>query len=248
MKNLTILFVIFCLSGFTSLAQVDDIKKASKENSRSSGTSSSDRSNSGGSNFFFIFDVFRVLGAWQSHVLEKRTEIPSLVGLDFMLQGAVQPSSYYIMNPRVRGTWGIFSTDFRTNYMYEESIDGDLDLATYDWQIIQLNFINTKNVIVRAGTGFMRENYGAHGSFIESGLSTNLMFDEGKWGGFAEYRSARDYSTDAVPRREFSLQVHKQLFKAGHWHALATGGLQFQRYYSLVNVWGIQMGMIFRLY
>lgn len=249
-KSILVLILALCMA-IKSVAQVNDIKNASRENaSKKSGSSAtSDRgNNSGGGNLFFILDMFRIVGTWQNNVLDKRTEIPSIVGLDCMLHGAIQPSSYYVFNPRVRGTWGIFSTDFRTNYLVEQTINGNSDLLTYDWQILQLNFINTRNVIVRAGTGFMKENYGGYGSFMEFGLSTNLTFSEGEWGGFAEYRAAKDFVTEMVPRREFSLQVHKQLFDAGRWHALASGGFQFQRYYESINVWGIQMGLIFRLY
>ena len=249
MKNLSWLTLVLILSGSTCFAQVDDIKKSSKENSGNrSRSNSSDRGGSGSGNFDFFIDMFRVLGAWQSYVLQKKSEIPSLVGFVFMLHGAIQPSSYYVVNPRIRGTWGIFSTDFRTNYMLEETITGNSDLLSYDWQVIQLNFINTKHVIVRAGTGFMKENYGGHQTLSESGLSTNLMFNDNRWGGFAEYRSAHDYNNGDVARREFSLQAHRQLFASGHWHGLASGGFQFQRYYSSINVWGIQMGLVLRYY
>jgi len=244
---LVLAFLLACLA---AMSQVDDIKKSSKENSSKgySKSTSSDTGGSSGGGGFFMFDIFRVMGFWQSTVLQKRPEIPTLVGLDFMIHGAVQPSSYYVVNPRVRGTWGILSSDFRTNYLVEESIDGNKDLTSYDWQIIQLNFINTKNVIVRTGAGFMKEGFGGHESFFEWSLSTNLMFNENKWGGFAEFRSAPDFETGDVPRREVSVQIHKQLFAAGPWHGVATGGFQFQEYYQKIDVWGIQMGMVFKLH
>jgi len=252
MKNIrlfSVVLIAFC--SLASLAQVDEIKKASKENSSKSSkssVSSSEGGNSGGGNSFIVFDMFRVLGAWQSSVLQKRPEVPTLVGLDFMVHGAIQPSSYYVINPRVRGTWGILSTDFRTNYLIEENVEGNKSLTSYDWQIFQLNFVNTKNVIVRTGTGFMKEGFGDHNSFFEWTLSTNLMFNENKWGGFAEFRSAPDFNSGAVPRREISMQVQRQIFSSGHWHGLATGGFQFQEYYQTVDVWGIQMGIVFKLY
>jgi hypothetical protein len=243
MKNfIFILLLIFGL-GNISIGQVDDIKSASKGNKGSSG---SDRGGSGGFNIFFVFDVFNGLHQWQMSTLKRREEIPSLVGLDFMLQAAIQPSSYYVVNPRVRGTFGIFSTDFRVNYLLEESISGKKDLITYDWQFVQLNFINHKNVVARIGSGVMLEGFGDKQPFSESSISLNFM--HGDWGGFSEYRAAHDFDTDAVPRREFNLQVHRQVFESGHWHGFVSGGFQFQRYYSSINVWGIQLGMLFRLY
>ena len=238
--------LIALLTGFSASAQVDDIKSASKSNSRSSGGDK--RSSGGGTNIFFIFDMFRVIGSWQHNVLQKKSEIPGLVGFDLMAQAAFQPSAYYVVNPRVRGNWGIFSSDFRTNYLIEEKIGKNADLITYDWQIVQLNFITTKHVTVRVGTGIMKEGFADQLTFSESSISTNLMFKENTWGSFAEWRSAKDYNTGAVPRRELNLQVHRKLFDAGHWRGFVTGGFQFQRYYSAVNIWGIQFGGIFKFY
>ena len=244
MKKLTIATLLMLASTLSSIAQVDDIKSSSKGNSSKG---SSDRGGgSGGFNIFFVFDMFSAIHDWQMNTLKRQEEIPSLVGLDFMLQAAIQPSSYYVVNPRLRGTFGIFSADFRLNYLLEESISGRKYLITYDWQFVQLNFINHKNVVARIGTGIMIEGFADHEAFSESSISTNFMYD--KWGGFGEYRSAHDYYTEAVPRREFSFQVHRELFESGHWHGLVSGGFQFQRYYSSINVWGIQLGLIFRLY
>jgi hypothetical protein len=241
------LMTFLVLVSLTAFAQVSDIKSSSKSNSssRSSG-GGSDRGGSGGNVFFFL-DLFRVFGAWQGHVLDKRPDVPQVVSLDLMMQSAIQPSQYYTFNPRVRGNWGILSTDFRWNVLIEETIDGPESLNTFDWQIAQLNFVNTRNVIVRAGAGFMQENFADRLSFFESSISSNLMFDEG-WGGFVEWRSAKDFVSQAVPRREFNLQVQKQIFESGPWHGMVTGGLQFQRWYSTTNVWGIQGGFVLKLY
>lgn len=197
---------------------------------------------------FFFFDMLRVLAVWQGNVLDKRDNVPQLVSLDVMMHAAVQPSSYYIFNPRLRGNWGILSSDFRVNYLLEQTVNGNSDLTTIDWQIVQLNFVNTKNVIVRAGAGFMQEQYADHLNFFESTVSSNLMFDDNKWGGFIEGRFAKDFSTGAAPRREFNLHVQRQIFEAGPWHGMLTGGLQFQRWYSSINVWGMQGGFVLRLY
>jgi hypothetical protein len=249
MKTKSWLIPALLLTTLTVFGQVDDIKGASKNNSSNKSSGSSDRGSSGGgSNLFFFFDMFRVLGAWQGSVLDKRSDVPQIVSLDLMLHSAIQPSSYYTFNPRVRGNWGILSTDFRWNVLVEQTIEGNESLNTFDWQIVQLNFVNTKNVIVRAGAGYMQENFAAHNSFFESTISSNLMFDDNKWGGFIEWRAAKDFETTAVPRREFNLQVQKQIFEAGPWHGMVTAGLQFQRWYSSVNVWGMQGGFVLKLY
>ena len=227
-------------------AQIQDIKKESKDNS--SRSSNSEWGGSGEISISGFFDGIGYLLDWQEEVLRKRKEIVGIVGLDVMVHSIVQHSNYYIFNPRIRGNWGIFSSDFRVNYLLEETINGNDDLLTYDWQIIQLNFINTKNAIVRIGTGILQETFGGKQSFLEWGASTNLMFKENKMGGFAEFRSARDYETGVFPRREISLQLHHQLFQAGILHGFTSAGFQFQRYYNKINAWGIQLGLVFRFY
>src|SRR5688572_10091824 len=129
MKTLIIgLFVSLTLT-HVAIGQVDEIKKESASHSearsgRSSSGSwlSSDDSSSPGAGLmadvvvnFFTFTMGGV-ATWQKHRLDQKKDNPSIVSFDVILQGAVQPSTYYIVQPRVRANWGLFSTDFRLNY------------------------------------------------------------------------------------------------------------------------------------
>ncbi len=69
---------------------------------------------------YFVDFAVRGLAAWQMSTLQHRGEVPNVLSLEVYGQAAIQPSTYYIFNPRVRGNWGIFLTDFRMNYMVEE--------------------------------------------------------------------------------------------------------------------------------
>src|SRR5688500_425960 len=100
------------LTGFllslTVQAQVGEIIKKSSE--RSSGGERN--GSSGGSGIYldvFIYS-FSMIEDWQRHTLQKREIIPHITSLDILLQTAVQPASYYIVNPRIRANWGLFST------------------------------------------------------------------------------------------------------------------------------------------
>jgi hypothetical protein len=62
-------------------------------------------------------DAINGLADWQQYKLKKSEVNPSLVSLDVITQVATQPSRYYLVNPRVRGNWGLFSSDFRVNYL-----------------------------------------------------------------------------------------------------------------------------------
>ncbi len=111
--------LILLFLSVAAVSQVNDIKKRSSENSsrKSEGGHSG---SSGSSNVAIFFDVFRLIGAAQSDKLHKADSIKRLVSLETFFQGAVQPSNYYLFNPRIRGNWGLFSTDFRVNYLLED--------------------------------------------------------------------------------------------------------------------------------
>lgn len=246
----TLLVAIFATT--TLCAQVSDIKSASESNSSNSGKSSGsggDGSSSGGGGVFFfdfMFDVF--IGGQVMKLRNDRERYPSMVSLDVMFQGAVKPSSYYMLWPRVRGNWGLFSTDFRMNYLIEEGIDGYEHIRTNDWQVLQLNLVTSRFFTFRLGTGFMQEAFGDRRNFSESAFMLFIHApDQTKSLGF-EYRFSKDWNTGVNPRREFSVQYQQQLFEAGKLHGYATVGGVYQKYYNSIEVWGIQGGIVFRIF
>lgn len=249
MKPICTLLVAFFVAS-SLCAQVSEIKSASESNSSKSGSGNSDSGSGGvgGGGFFldFMFDVF--IGGQVTKLRNDRERYPSMVSLDVMFQGAVKPSSYYILWPRIRGNWGLFSTDFRMNYLIEEGIDGYVHIRTNDWQVLQLNLVTSRFFTFRLGTGFMQEAFGDKRNFSESAF---MLFvhapDQTKSLGF-EYRFSKDWNTGANPRREFSVQYQHQLFEAGKLHAYATVGGVYQKYYNTIEVWGIQGGLVLRLF
>ncbi|MBS1950304.1 MAG: hypothetical protein OJF59_002229 [Cytophagales bacterium] len=231
--------------------QVSEIKSKSQENSsRSGGENNSSSSSSGCGNVFFFFDMFRVVGSWQAQKLEAADSVKRLVSFEVYMQGAVQPSNYYLGLPRVRGNWGLFSTDFRFNYLAEDAqANGHFaDLSTFDWQVLQLNIITFRNAIGRVGGGSMVENFGDKKSFFEWTAGLTLMSNDQMFNGSIEYRVAKDYTTNAIPRREISISAEKQIFRSGHWHGYASLGGVYQRYYQSISVWGLQAGLVIRVF
>lgn len=227
-------------------AQVGDIKSASSSNAGRGG----DRGGPGGSAFFFYFiaDAINGLADWQQYKLKKREINPYLVSLDVITQVATQPSRYYLVNPRIRGNWGLFSSDFRVNYLLEETVNGTTDLSSIDWQIVQLNIVTTRNVVGRLGAGFMKENFGGRKTFFESSVGTLIQSSSKKTGVSFEYRWAQDFETDITARREFSAQFEKRLISRGYWNTYLTVGGVYQQYYESVSVWGVQAGLAFRIF
>jgi hypothetical protein len=249
--------VIFILIMFVSCAnlnaQVSEIKSASADNSSSKsekgGSGDSGSGSSSGSGAVFFNFLFSGIGDWQSYKLhDDRERYPSMVSLDVMLQGAIKPSSYYLLMPRIRGNWGLFSTDFRMNYLIEEGAEGFEHIRTNDWQILQLNLVTHKFFTFKAGTGFMQEAFNDKEMFSETAF---LLFvhapDQSKLLGF-EYRFAKDWDTGSNPRWELSAQYQHELFNKGLLHGYASVGTVFQKYYNEIEVWGIQAGFVIRIF
>lgn len=222
-------------------AQVDQIKSAS-----SSHASSGFREGAGSSVGWFFADLFlqvAVSGAieWQKYTLENRYQNPSVVSVELMLQAAVQPSQYYVLNPRLRANWGIFSTDFRQNYLLEESIDGIKHLRTDEWQILELNVVSNRNFILRMGGGFIHEGFNEGADYAEWTTALTGFSNNRKYGGMTEFRTS-------TPRNEWSAQFHYRVLERGRFQGYVTAGGVFQRYYSSVSVWGLQTGLMVRLH
>jgi hypothetical protein len=235
---LTRIFIL-CLIATTAAGQVDGIKNASS--SRGSSRGSGENGSSGTDFGYDVFFMFGHLIEWQHHQLDKKQDVPSMVSLDIMLQSAFQPSAYYIVNPRIRGNWGLFSTDFRLNYLVEEGIDGVKYLRTNDWQVLQLNLVNTRDVTFRAGAGMMQESFGGRHSYGEWTGAVQLKPIVRKLGGTFEYRGSE-------VRTEFNAYVQYHIFSKSKLHTYLTGGAVFQRYYKTIDVWGIQGGIMFSIF
>ncbi len=249
MKRILFVFVALMCAGEV-YAQVSEIKSASKDNSNSSGKSGgksdSDDSGVGLDVFFFLFDGLGSLHTSKIH--GDRSRYPSIISVDVALQGAIKPSSYYIFQPRIRGNFGLFSTDFRLNYLIEEDVEGLKHIRTNDWQVLQLNLITNRFITFRIGTGFMQEAFESNRYFSESSAMLNLHApDQSKVLGF-EFRFAKDWDTGINPRRELSVQYQHQIFQASVLHGYISLGGIYQRYYNSIDVWGIQTGLVFRFF
>lgn len=245
-RHIIIGCMLFVLTA-TAFAQVGEIKSASSSN-KSSGKSDHGRAGSAVLAYYFIDFTARTIIPWQINTLKKRGEVPNVLSLEIYGQAAIQPSTYYVFNPRVRGNWGIFLTDFRINYMVEEKIGKPEDLRTDDWQILGLNIINTRRVTARISTGIMHEAFGEGNTFSESVAGLSVMSDDQRRGVMGEFRWSRDYITNKNPRLEGSVFYQQKLFDHKAIHMFATGGIVYQRYYNEINVWGLQGGLAFKLY
>jgi hypothetical protein len=242
-RTLTTTLLMGVLIVHLTNGQVNEIKRASSAPRKSSEIrqgGSSTSTNAFAYNFLFQL-MFTQVVQWQQQKLQRREEVPSMVSLDVMVQTAVQPSSYYIINPRIRGNWGLFSTDFRINYIIEEDIDGPKHIRTNDWQVLQVNLVTTRDVTARVGGGIIQEAYGDKNTYPEWTGALQFRPITNKVGGTIEYRGSE-------MRKEANAHIHYALFTKKRLHGYLTAGAVFQRYYSKVNLWGLQGGITFSIF
>jgi hypothetical protein len=193
---------------------------------------------------YLIFDLMTSgVADWQKATLNRKSEIPSIVSLDVMLQVASQPSRYYVVNPRIRANWGIFLTDLRTNYMVEHVPGGVDDLRTDDWQVLGLYMINERNFNLRISSGILSERFGAGRKFNESVVGGEWRSGSGKLGAFGEYRWAKDRDAGETPRTEINCSIYTTIVNRPGYNISFTIGGVYQQYYSEVPVWGLQGGI-----
>lgn len=241
------LLTVLALGSLSSQAQVDEIKESSEKNARDGRMDNSDNSSGGGS---VISDLLLFLPHWQRYKLQNdRNRYPSMVSLDAYLTAGYKPSDTYLLWPRIRANWGLFSSDFRMNYLIEkDDLGGFKHIRTNDWQVIQINIITSRFITFRAGTGVMQEMFGSHQRFSETSFMFGIHAPDQSEMFFVEYRFSKDWDTGVNPRNEFSAQYHHQIFQTGILHGYVTAGAVYQNYYGTTEFWGVQAGLVVRIF
>lgn len=195
-----------------------------------------------------------LVGAFKLHsyYLKQRKEIPEVVSFEMMPHlGYAEPQSSMFL-PRIRGNWGLFSTDLRlTNMIEYGTSDGTDYYNTLDWQILELNLLITKPVIFRIGSGIMYEFFSQHrNTFLEHYAGVDVNWKDHQFIASGEGRIAPDYETNAVPRIEANFRVNYRIKQTPHMNAYAMAGFVYQNYYRNnstsfkgVEVWVVQTGL-----
>ncbi len=241
------------LAAVPAWAQVDEIKSASaaaapsvSRRSQDSNTSSSSGSGSG-----IVADIFMFLPHWQAYKLhpDNKQRYPSTVSLELMAPGGYKSSDTYFFWPRVRGNWGLFSTDLRMNYMFEKGSTGKTEqLHTIDWQVVQFNITTSRFITFRAGVGMMTEAFGNFNQYTEWTLGFGIHAPDQSNIFYAEYRDATKSGLDVKARIEFSAQYMHQIFMTGLLKGYITGGVVYQKHYGTIDFWAVQAGLAFRIF
>jgi len=256
MRKIFFLFVLFSLFWQPLFSQVDDIREnAKKHKNRSSSNdqkSSSNTDNDGCSEgcfegcFQFVFSEFiQLLYSHHVSLMDSRETNPTVLSLDVMPHLGFSPDNKYVdYLGRLRGTWGVLSTDVRLNYLTEYKNFSTSNYKTIDWQILSLNFMFSDNFNFRVGTGIMYDDFidkSFNQHFVGAELRMNnqaaLLTFEGR------FTYNYDNSEDNEIYNEFNLRTAFRVVNTKHLWMYANFGFLWQKYYQAVELWSLQSGV-----
>ena len=258
--------LIICLLLITQLtyAQVDDIKKNADKHKDTPSDNNAKSPNKRNDNslgesclsscFETCFQIFfttaaEILIQHHDSLMRNRASDPTVLSFDVMPQFAYAPNNYYVdYLPRIRGTWGVLATDLRLNYLTEYKNNNALVYKTIDWQVINLNLMFTNNFNFRIGTGLMYDDY-LDRAFNQHFVATHFRINDQKLLIDLEGRFTYDYQAkEPNVFNEVNVRANFNLLKTNHiWTYLMFGGV-YQQYYSSVELWSIQAGLLFNIH
>lgn len=235
MYRVILLLLIFLLSSFCAFSQVREIKKRSNSNKQSTSSSESSSSGSSGGGLLdvligdLIFGIIKLpfKAAFQAQNIQadKFSTDPWRVSFEGQAKMGVDfRENTMLINPVVRGNYGLFSTQIR----YNSISDVSGGFGTIDWQILQMNFVNNEYVRFIAGFGVSNE-VNQNQSYPEVLLELSGYFADRSIIPTIVYRK----SGDGYPRREFSSSLN---YRPNAFQKVTTQfslGYTHQRWYDV---------------
>lgn len=274
MKNIVIILTCLLLPSFIS-AQVDDIKRKSEEHKSNKDNQKDDKDSPGSS----VADPLAsacltgcaegcaqivvpvIIGGIAQHhkyLMDSRDSDPAILSFDIMPHVAYSPTDEYINYlPRIRGTWGVLSTDVRFNYLTEYQGVSSGIYQTIEWQILELNFVAQQVVNFRIGSGLLYENFRGEDeygdalpkeTYNEHFIALEIRIHDRKILTGIEGRGAWDYEVSENVFHEINLRGSYRFINSNNLFAYLTFGVIYQNYYSSVDLLSVQSGLTFNLH
>ncbi len=266
MKKFSILLLLLHIFNSFGLAQVDDLRRESendKDNSDNYEVTPNDSYNSDSpvvdgcidGCFTVLFSectaiMFSAMANRHEKLLENRDEDPTIVSLDILPHAAynIDPKyNSYLFSPRVRGTWGLFSTDFRFNLLIEYDDNLGKTFKTFDWQILELNLLSFNEFNLRLGSGWLY-NYHSQNSYNEHFLGMELRLNNQFFLATVEGRSAWDYEAGGNVFHEATLRTSYRFVNYEHLFGYLTGGIVYQNHFMKIDYITLQAGFSFNIH
>jgi hypothetical protein len=251
-------FIFFCLLTAALMASGQNTNEKIKSEARNnrqqqSGGEGLKKASAGNSSagfdFFFVMAEFTGFAFnYQKHLLHKEDSLKNerITNVEASLQAGSKPGDYYLFLPRIRGTWGFFSTDLRMYSSIEQRLDYLDFYKTFDWQILQLNFLATSDLNIRIGTGIMQDTY-VKRTFPEYTLGASWYLGKDQYRAETELRYAGDTETRRDVRLEWNFNGSYRILSRNNLNIYLNLGGLFGKYYQTVGVWSILTGISLRI-
>jgi hypothetical protein len=238
-KTFIILLFLIASSGFTS-AQIELIKSAADAASSGEFLSSGCADGCADGCCYPLFNDFSVwafegLAKHHKFIVNNHDDYPTGLSFDFMPHAGYDGGSLIHLLPRIRGTWGVISTDFRLNYLAEIDPDYFDSYRTVEWQAFVLNTFPDKHFNLRVGTGILYDDYTSI-SYNEHFMGAELYILSHKFTVAAEGRMAFDYGLGLNVFSEAQFRLNYRYLDTKHLFGYLTMGATMQEYYSTVNI------------
>jgi hypothetical protein len=253
MKKVCYFFIFVFIFSFQSFSQIENIKQSAK----SIGVGREPRINSGGdgSMLFLFYFLFRditissidMLVNHHRFLLDNKDVYSEAFSVDYLPTFSLNQKNQFNMMQRIRGTYGVLSTDIRLNYLVEFSHLSAQSYKTVDWQILQFSTYPGPNFNIRFGTGLLYDNYSLL-SYNEHSLGLEFYLLQHQYWFTIEGRFAFDYFRGADIYKEFNFKGSYNFFQAQYINAYGTAGILYQNYYSAAEISSFQFGLSVNLH
>lgn len=191
---------------------------------------------------YFIIDL---MADHHEYLLDNLDTYPEAVSFEGMFLAAGGTDNRLSVLPRIRGTAGVFSTDFRFNQ--GSSFGSSSTDQFFEWQILEFNTYPAEKVNLRFGTGILF-NLMDNSSYNEHHASLETKFFEDKMSFLFEGRYAADYANLLDIYSEITLSAKIKAINYSHLNGyLVLGGI-YQNYYNTKDISGIQVGLQFSIH
>ncbi|MEN8119473.1 MAG: hypothetical protein ABFS35_03965 [Bacteroidota bacterium] len=262
-----ILFCIILIFGFgNAMAQIDDIKKKSKENKGSKSNNSSFLEKSTGDfgsgcvegAFSCCFNngvalAFGLIAKNHKSIMNLMENDPTILSFEARANFALgwhysKDINYFYVNylPGVRGNLGAFATDFRFNVLTEYTDGFPNSFTSWEWLFL-FNIEPVQSFKLSFGTGIQNERFSdsyfnEHYIGFRFGLANNSDYID------ANTRFSVDYLTSEFPFFEGGVHYQKRIAEFNNAYMYITLGGIYQNYYSSHDIWALQGGLIINVH
>lgn len=145
-------------------------------------------------------DGIVALANQQEKIVARDSENDRITSFQATLDIGAVPNYSQVLIPRIRGNYGIFSSEMRFFDNIEKRLQSNEHYSTFDWQVLIFNLASHKNFNLSVGNGYMTEHYS--GLHFHEWSTTMDIYTNNRWRINFEVRTATDYKTRRNIRRE----------------------------------------------